>query len=150
MAIYSSEDYERIAVAISQNVADILEHKVLFEWAADWYGLDCGLPRDAPRRPRRMPPSKMDDKLQRLGFLHYIQLYIRLQRCSKFRPRGGRRRPRRSFPCGCKTDTRSREVENFLLSTKKARPGKTPSRRDFTILRLHPRKKIPRGGESAP
>jgi hypothetical protein len=35
MATYSSEDYERIAAAISQNVADILEHKHLFEWAAD-------------------------------------------------------------------------------------------------------------------
>ena len=67
MATYSSEDHERIATAISQNVADILEHKHLFEWAADWYGLDCGLPRDAPRRPRRMPPSKMHDKLQRLA-----------------------------------------------------------------------------------
>jgi hypothetical protein len=67
MATYSSEDFERIAAAISQNVAGILEHKHLFEWAADWYGLDCGLPRDAPRRPRRMPPSKMHDKLQRLA-----------------------------------------------------------------------------------
>jgi hypothetical protein len=67
MATYSSEDYERIAAAIGRNVGDVVEYKQFFEWATDWYGLDCGLPHDAPPRPRRMPPSKMHDKLQRLA-----------------------------------------------------------------------------------
>ena len=67
METYSSEDYERIAAAIGRNVGDVVEYKQFFEWATDWYGLDCGLPRDAPPRPRRMPPSKMRDKLQRLA-----------------------------------------------------------------------------------
>jgi hypothetical protein len=59
MATYSTENHERIAVAIGQDVRDVAEHKRLFEWAADWYGLDRGLPRDAPPWPRRIPPSKM-------------------------------------------------------------------------------------------
>jgi len=67
MATYSTEDHERIAAAIGQDVREVVEHKRLFEWAADWYGLDRGLPRDAPPRPRRTPPSKMREKLQRLA-----------------------------------------------------------------------------------
>jgi len=67
MATYSSEDYERLAAAISTHIGDVLEHKQLFEWAADWYALDCGLPRGAPHRPRRVPPSKIYEKLQRLA-----------------------------------------------------------------------------------
>lgn len=67
MATYSNKDYERIATAIGKEVGDVVEHKHLFEWAADWYGLDCGLPRDAPPRPRRTPPSKMHEKLLRIA-----------------------------------------------------------------------------------
>jgi hypothetical protein len=67
MATYSREDFERIADAIGRDIADVVEHKQLFEWAADWYGLDCGLPRSAPPRPRRTPPSKMREKLQRIA-----------------------------------------------------------------------------------
>ena len=66
MATYSTEDHERIAAAIGQDVRDVVEHKRLFEWAANWYGLDRGLPRDAPPRPRRTPPSKMREN-QRLA-----------------------------------------------------------------------------------
>ena len=67
METYSTEDHERIAAAIGQDVRDVVEHMRLFEYAADWYGLDRGLPRDAPPRPRRAPPSKMREKLQRLA-----------------------------------------------------------------------------------
>jgi hypothetical protein len=67
MPTYSIEDHERIAAAIGRDVADVVEHKHLFAWAADWYGLDCGLPRDAPPRPRRTPPSKMHEKLLRIA-----------------------------------------------------------------------------------
>jgi hypothetical protein len=67
METYSSEDYERIATAIGWDVGDLVEHKRLFECAADWYGLDCGLPRDTPPRLRRMPPTKMRDKLTSLA-----------------------------------------------------------------------------------
>jgi hypothetical protein len=59
MATYSTENHERIAVDIGQDVRNVVEHKRLFEWAADWYGLDRGLPRDAPPRLCRIPPSKM-------------------------------------------------------------------------------------------
>ena len=67
MATYSREDFERIAAAIGRDIGDVVKHKQLFEWAADWYGLDCGLPRDAPPRPRPTPPSKMREKLQRIA-----------------------------------------------------------------------------------
>ena len=50
-----------------RNVGDVVKHKQLFEWAADWYGLDCGLPATHRRRPRRIPPSKMHEKLQRIA-----------------------------------------------------------------------------------
>jgi hypothetical protein len=67
MPTYSSEDYERIATAIGKDVGDVVEYKQLFEWAADWYGLDRGLPRDVPASPRRTPPSKMREKLLRIA-----------------------------------------------------------------------------------
>jgi hypothetical protein len=67
MPTYSTEDYERIAAAVGQDVGDVVEHRLLFEWAADWYGLDCGLPRDVPPPPRRTPPSKMHEKLLRIA-----------------------------------------------------------------------------------
>ena len=82
MATYSTEDHERIAAAINRDVGDLVEHRRLFEWAADWYGLDCGLPRDARRRPRRMPPSKMHEKLQRLA--KGIVIYGRPADCKWF------------------------------------------------------------------
>ena len=67
MATYSTGDHERIAAAVGQDVRDVIEHKRPFEWAADWYGLDRGLPRDAPPQPRRTPSSKMHAKLVRLA-----------------------------------------------------------------------------------
>ena len=67
MGTYSSEDYERIATAIGKDVGDVVGHQQLFEWAADGYELDCGLPPDVRRRPRRTPPSKMREKLQRIA-----------------------------------------------------------------------------------
>ena len=67
MATYSREDLERIAAAIGRDVGDVVKHKQLFEGAAGWYQLDCGLPRDAPPRPSRTPPSKMHEKLLRIA-----------------------------------------------------------------------------------
>jgi hypothetical protein len=63
MTTYSTEDYERLAAAIGGNVGDVIGHKLHFEWAANWYRSDSRLPRHA----RRMPPSKMHEKLQRLA-----------------------------------------------------------------------------------
>ena len=67
MTTYSREDFEKIATAIKQDVGDVVKHRQRFEWAADWYGLDCGLPREGRSRPRRTPPSKMREKLQRIA-----------------------------------------------------------------------------------
>ncbi len=35
MATYSTEDHERIGAAVRQDVRDVVEHKRLFEWAAE-------------------------------------------------------------------------------------------------------------------
>lgn len=67
MATYSTEDFERIAAAIGRDIRDVVQRKPLLEWAADWYGLDRGLPHGAPPRRRRTPPSKMREKLQRIA-----------------------------------------------------------------------------------
>ena len=67
MATYSREDLERIATEIGRDVGDVIKCRQRFEWAADWYGLDCGLPRGAAPRPRHTPPSKMHEKLQRIA-----------------------------------------------------------------------------------
>jgi hypothetical protein len=64
MATYSSEDYERIAAAIGADIGDIVEHKQLFERAADWYRLDRGPPHGTTTH---LPPSKMREKLQRIA-----------------------------------------------------------------------------------
>jgi hypothetical protein len=67
MPTYSREHLEEIAAAVGSDVGDVLKHEQLFEWAADRYGLDCGLPRGAPGRPRRTPPSKMREKMDRIA-----------------------------------------------------------------------------------
>ena len=67
MATYRREDFERIATAIERDVEDVIKHKQLFEWAADWYGLDRGHPGEGRTRPRRTPPSKMGEKWQRIA-----------------------------------------------------------------------------------
>jgi hypothetical protein len=68
MAIYLTRgDFEQIAAAIGKDVADVVKHEKLFDHAAHWYGLDCGLPRCDPPRPRRTPPSIMRIKLQRIA-----------------------------------------------------------------------------------
>jgi hypothetical protein len=64
-ATYLNEHFERCAAPIARDVGDVVKHKQLFEWAADWYGLDCGLPARPP--PRRTAPSKMREKLQRIA-----------------------------------------------------------------------------------
>lgn len=56
-----------IAAAIGMDVTDIVKHEKLFDQAAHWYGLDCGLPRRDRPRPRRTPPSRMRTKLQRIA-----------------------------------------------------------------------------------
>ncbi|MGH6736741.1 MAG: hypothetical protein ACRECX_11770 [Methyloceanibacter sp.] len=67
MPTYSPEDYERIAAAVDQDVGDVVEYRLLFECAADWYGLDRGLPRDVPPSPRPTPPSKMRKKFLKIA-----------------------------------------------------------------------------------
>ena len=67
MTAYSREYFEKIAAAIKKDVGDVVNYKQLFQWAADWYGLDCGLARETRSRPRRTPPSKMGEKLQRIA-----------------------------------------------------------------------------------
>ena len=66
-ATYSREDFEKIATAIGKDVGDVVKHKERFEWGADWYGLDRGLSREGRSRPRRTPPSKIREKLQRIA-----------------------------------------------------------------------------------
>lgn len=66
METYSSKDFEGIAAAIEKEVGEIVKYKQFFEWAADWYRLDCGLPRKDLIRPYRPPPSKRREKLQRI------------------------------------------------------------------------------------
>jgi hypothetical protein len=64
MATYSTDVYARIAAAIGRDLEDVVEHKQLFEAAAVWYGLDCGLGHGAMSR---LPPSKIRAKLQRIA-----------------------------------------------------------------------------------
>ena len=63
MATYSGEDFEQIAAAIGKDVADVVKQEKLFDRAAHWYALDCGLPRRDRPRPRRTSPSRMRIKL---------------------------------------------------------------------------------------
>jgi hypothetical protein len=56
MATYDQSDFEQIATAIGVDVEQIAKHENLFEEAARWYRL-------ATRRPTRIAPSKMRDKL---------------------------------------------------------------------------------------
>ncbi len=64
MPRYSTEDFERIAAAIGKDVAEVTRHKRLFEDAARWHGLDCGLPYP---RARRTPPSRLLIKTQQVS-----------------------------------------------------------------------------------
>ncbi len=86
MAIYCKKDYERVAAAIGKDVAEVMRHEKLFERAAHWYKLDCGLPHDTPPRPRPTPPTKMREKmhliaksarrlLKHLGVDHYDEAF---------------------------------------------------------------------------
>ena len=61
MPKYSTENFERIAAAINEDGAKVVQHRQLFEGAARWYGLDSGLPYP---RSRRTPPSTLRIKLQ--------------------------------------------------------------------------------------
>ena len=68
MPTYSRADFEQIAIVIGKDLAAVLRYERLFEWAADWYRLELGLPRDKPRpRYPPAPPSKMREKLQRVA-----------------------------------------------------------------------------------
>jgi hypothetical protein len=61
---YSTKDFEQIAASIRKDVAEVIRHKRLFEGAAAWYGLDCGL---AYPRARRTPPSRLRIQLQQVS-----------------------------------------------------------------------------------
>ena len=56
MATYEQSNFEQIAAAIGVEVGQIAKHENLFEAAARWYRL-------ARRRPTRIAPSKMREKL---------------------------------------------------------------------------------------
>ena len=60
MATYEQAHLERIATAMGVAVGQIAKHEKLFEEAARWYRL-------ARRRPTRMPPSKLRDKLDEVS-----------------------------------------------------------------------------------
>jgi hypothetical protein len=60
MATYEQAHLERIAAAIGVAVEQIARHENLFEEAARWYRL-------ARRRPTRIAPSKMRDKLEEVA-----------------------------------------------------------------------------------
>jgi hypothetical protein len=60
MATYEQSNFEQIATAIGVDVGQIAKHENLFEAAALWYWL-------ARRRPTRIAPSKLRDKLHRVA-----------------------------------------------------------------------------------
>jgi hypothetical protein len=60
MATYEQSNFEQIATAIGVDVGQITKHEKLFEEAARWYRL-------ARRRPTRIAPSKMRDKLDEVS-----------------------------------------------------------------------------------
>jgi hypothetical protein len=60
MATYKQSNFDQIATAIDVNVGQIAKHANLFEEAARWYRL-------ARRRPTRIVPSKMRDKLDEVA-----------------------------------------------------------------------------------
>jgi hypothetical protein len=60
MGTYKQLNFEQIATAIGMHVEQIAKHKKLFEEAARWYRLD-------KRRPTRIAPSKMRDKLDEVA-----------------------------------------------------------------------------------
>jgi hypothetical protein len=64
MLRYSDEDFELIAAAIDEDLANVVQYRQLFEGPARWYGLDRGLP--CPRA-RCTPPSKLQVKLQQVS-----------------------------------------------------------------------------------
>jgi hypothetical protein len=64
---YSRKDFEGIADAIESDISEVIKCKKFFEGAADWYRLDCGLPRGDLIRPYRPPPSKRREKVQRVA-----------------------------------------------------------------------------------
>ena len=57
---YEQSNFAQIATAIGMDVGRIAKHENLFEAAARWYRLDR-------RRPKRIAPSKMREKLDRVA-----------------------------------------------------------------------------------
>jgi hypothetical protein len=60
MATYDRSNFEQIGTAIGVNVGEIAKHENLFEEAARWYWL-------ARRRPTRIPPYRMRNKLHEVA-----------------------------------------------------------------------------------
>jgi hypothetical protein len=76
MATYSKDDFERIAVAIGKDVADVMQHEKSFEAAALWYRQDCR----APKAPSRVAPSKMSKRMKLIAndarkLLRHLEVY---------------------------------------------------------------------------
>src|SRR5262249_2023916 len=60
MNTYKQENFDQIATALGIEVGQIAKHASQFEAAALWYRLDT-------RRPRRIAPSKVCEKLDRVA-----------------------------------------------------------------------------------
>jgi hypothetical protein len=60
MTTYEQENFDQIATALGIEVGQIAKHSSQFETAALWYRLDG-------RRPRRVAPSKVREKLDRVA-----------------------------------------------------------------------------------
>jgi len=60
MTLYKESDFAEIANAIGMDVARVAKHGSQFEAAAYWY-------RQDERRPRRIAPSKLREKLDRVA-----------------------------------------------------------------------------------
>ena len=76
MATYSREDFELIAVAIGQDVADVMQHEKSFESAAHWYRQDYR----APKAPSRVAPSNMSKRMTQIAnaarkLLRHLEVY---------------------------------------------------------------------------
>jgi hypothetical protein len=84
MATYSKEDFERIAVAVRKDVADVMRHEKSFEAVAIWYRLNSQAPKapddvapsanskkekekEKEKAPTRIAPSVMSKKMKQIA-----------------------------------------------------------------------------------
>jgi hypothetical protein len=63
MDTYSKDDFERIAMAVGKDVADVMRHANSFEAAALWYRLNSR----APKAPTRVAPYVMRRRMTQIA-----------------------------------------------------------------------------------